>query len=222
MCAAPVELIAEIAQHFIDYKKRLSFSFFFTLFFLGPKKLTMHFSRLVASSSIAVVVLYIFMGSPSIYSPPPRASTWLFFDGVCNLCDGFVNLVAEHDSERRIMFGSIQEHKELLIKHGAGKYALDGDEELKTLILIQEGKFYVRSTAILKTLALMDHPWKSLFIFIYIPVPIRDYLYELIADNRYLIFGKMSNCRAPTENFKRRFLKHHHHQQRAPPLFMNE
>ncbi len=54
--------------------------------------------------------------------PSEGVETWLFFDGVCNLCDGFVNFVHMSDSRGRVRFGAIQKHKDLLVKHGAGRY----------------------------------------------------------------------------------------------------
>ena len=73
----------------------------------------------------------------------PTAPNWLFFDGVCNLCDGFVQFVADHNgpqsesSRGRVMFGAIQRHGELMAYHGAGAYAEGGAEALTTLVLVQ-------------------------------------------------------------------------------------
>jgi len=142
---------------------------------------------------------------PSLHAPPD-AETWLFFDGVCNLCDGFVNFVADGDSSGRVKFGALQRHKELLVKHGAQRYAEGGEEALTTVVVIQAGNIYVRSEAALRVLAQMDQPWRSLSLFHILPVFLRDEAYKLVARNRYWVFGKADNCRVPTERFKARFL----------------
>merc|ERR1719440_202087 len=132
----------------------------------------------------------------------------LFFDGVCNLCDGFVNLVADNDSEQRVIFGAIQKHQELLASLGAGKYAEGGSEALTTMILIQGDQVHVRSTAALRTLALLDQPWRSFSIFLLLPAPIRDFAYSIVGANRYRLFGQVDSCRAPTPRFEERFIEH--------------
>jgi hypothetical protein len=42
---------------------------------------------------------------PKALEPPSDVESWLMFDGVCNLCDGFINFVADHDELRRVKFG---------------------------------------------------------------------------------------------------------------------
>ncbi|CAE8598526.1 unnamed protein product, partial [Polarella glacialis] len=74
---------------------------------------------------------------PEQLKPAPEVETWLFFDGVCNLCDGFVNFVYQGDSTGRIRFGALQKHKELLERLGVGRYAEGGEEAMTTVVVIQ-------------------------------------------------------------------------------------
>ena len=157
--------------------------------------------------SVILFATVIYM-MPTLIQPGPKTQSWLFFDGVCNLCDGFVNMVADNDSQARIKFGALQKHKELLAKHGASQYAEGGTEELTTVVFIQGDQVYVRSTAALRVLAMLDAPWSGLSVFLLLPTPIRDAAYKLVAQYRYLIFGKTDACRAPTESFKSRFLEY--------------
>mmetsp|Transcript_8176 Transcript_8176/g.11387 ORF Transcript_8176/g.11387 Transcript_8176/m.11387 type:complete len:164 (+) Transcript_8176:142-633(+) len=131
---------------------------------------------------------------------------YFFFDGVCNLCDGFINLVADYDSQAKVKFGAIQRHSELMQSYGAGRYAIGGEEELSTLVLILDGQVFVRSEAALRTMALLDSPLKYLSVFICLPRPIRDLGYKLVAKYRYSIFGQTETCRPPTPKFQQRFL----------------
>ena len=121
------------------------------------------------------------------------------FDGVCNLCDGFINFVADHDSARRVKFGAQQKHGELLERVGA-------PVDLSTVVLIQGDKFTTKSTAALRTIALMDWPWRALAAAHIVPPPVRDFCYEQVAKYRYKIFGKVESCRVPTGDFRKRFI----------------
>ena len=154
---------------------------------------------LVAAATVVV---------PNYLAPKPNEESWLFFDGVCNLCDGFVNFVADHDPERKIKFGAIQRHQELMTKHGAGQYAEGGDEYLTTVVLIQGGHVHVRSAAALRTLAALEQPWRALSVLYLIPAPIRDLGYRLVGKYRYAMFGHTDECRVPSGSFKSRFLEY--------------
>ena len=147
----------------------------------------------VAALAAAVAIV------PSQIQPPPGVESWLMFDGVCNLCDGFINFVADGDSEMKVKFGAQQKHAELLERVGA---PLD----LSTVVLIQGSVFYTKSTAALRTLALMDWPWRALSAAWLLPAPVRDLGYDLVAKYRYAIFGKVEACRVPTGDFRRRFI----------------
>ena len=121
------------------------------------------------------------------------------FDGVCNLCDGFINFVADHDGERRVKFGAQQKHVELLARVGA---PLD----LSTVVLIQGDTFTTKSTAALRTLALMEWPWSALAAAHVLPAALRDWGYDLVAAHRYRVFGKVESCRVPSGDFRKRFI----------------
>ena len=158
--------------------------------------------------------------APRLLRPPPGVPTWLFFDGVCNLCDGFVNFVADGDSRKNIKFGAIQRHTELLETHGALT-------DLSTVVVVQGSKVYTRSSAVMRVLAVMDQPWRSFTLFYFIPSSLRDLGYRcavmqhlkmaaqvylcicrFVAHNRYWVFGKAEQCRAPTPEFESRFIEY--------------
>ena len=123
----------------------------------------------------------------------------LFFDGHCNLCNGFVDFLVDRDDDGAIAFGSIQRHQEFL-------KSVDAPYDLSTVVLVQNGYVYTHSDAALRTLALINAPWNLLSSLYIIPSPIRDLGYRFVARNRYIIFGKSETCRLPTEDFMSRFL----------------
>ena len=148
---------------------------------------------------------------PRMLEPPPDVESWLMFDGVCNLCDGFVNFVADHDSLRRVKFGAQQTHEELLARIGA-------PTDLSTLVLIQGEKYYVYSEAALRALALLDWPYKAMAGAMVVPKPLRDYGYKLVARYRYRIFGKSESCRVPSGDFRKRFIDYRPEEDEADPI----
>merc|ERR1712232_713254 len=99
-------------------------------------------------------------------------------------------------------------HKELLQSYGAGRYAEGGEDFLTTLVVIQGKEVFVRSSAALRVLAVMDPPWRALAVFHLIPLALRDIGQRLVGRYRYAIFGEKAECMKPTGDFKRRFLEY--------------
>ena len=166
------------------------------------------FPCLVATIVTFGAVLGCLLVVPASIEAKRGAENLLFFDGKCNLCDGFVNFVADNDENQRVTFGAIQRHGDLLRFHGAGAYAEGGDEALSTLVLVSGGTVHVRSDAALRGAALLAAPARYLAAFHIWPAPLRDAGYRLVARHRYALFGASDTCRAPTERFKSRFLEY--------------
>ena len=126
----------------------------------------------------------------------------ILFDGICNLCNSAVQFVIRNDKKKRFKFASLQSEagKSLLLKGN-----LD-PEKTDSFVLISENYYYTRSTAALKVLNLIGGRWSLLYSFILVPQSIRDFVYNLIAKNRYRWFGKKDNCMIPTASLKERFL----------------
>ncbi len=126
----------------------------------------------------------------------------ILFDGVCNLCNGFVNFLIDRDRQNRFRFGSLQSErvKELLQPF---HYSAS---ELSTVLLLQDNQLYSRSTAVLKIFRQMPGAWPLLYAFIILPRPFRDYFYDLVARNRYRMFGRRDACRIPTPELQTKFV----------------
>jgi predicted DCC family thiol-disulfide oxidoreductase YuxK len=127
----------------------------------------------------------------------------VLFDGVCNLCNGAVQFCLKRDRKKQFLFGSLQGKtgQEYLRKYHLST------EQYHSFLLIEGNVLYTRSTAVLRTLKHLGRGWQLLYVFIYIPQPIRDGLYKLIAANRYRWFGKKESCRVPTAEERERFLE---------------
>ena len=126
----------------------------------------------------------------------------ILFDGVCNLCNRTVDMVIRRDPVGRFRFAALQSErgKALAAEHG-----IDA-EAMSSMVLIESGRAYVRSTASLRVYRRLRVPLKMLWPFILVPRPIRDAVYSFIAKRRYRWFGKRETCRLPTEAERARFL----------------
>lgn len=127
----------------------------------------------------------------------------VIFDGVCNLCEFSVNFIYERDRSQKFTFTPAQSPlgKTLLERHMINTGQLD------TVVLVDGQKAYTRSTAALKIAAELDPPWDSLRFLSFIPQPVRDLMYDLVAGYRYNLFGKKESCMIPGPELKARFLE---------------
>jgi predicted DCC family thiol-disulfide oxidoreductase YuxK len=129
-------------------------------------------------------------------------SNVILFDGVCNLCCGWVQFLIRKDKHFRFKFASLQSE--------SGKKLSDALElntnQLETVIYIKDNQHYTESEAILQIVKELGGIWKLLLIFRLIPKSIRNNIYRFIARKRYTIFGKRSSCMIPTPNLQKRFL----------------
>jgi predicted DCC family thiol-disulfide oxidoreductase YuxK len=127
----------------------------------------------------------------------------IFFDGVCNLCNNSVQFIIKRDKHKRFLYASLQSDaaRDILLQFKIKNSYLD------SIILVENGKLYQKSTAILKIAKELNGLWKLNYGFIIIPKSIRDYVYGIIAKNRYKWFGKRSVCMIPTGEMKLRFLE---------------
>ena len=126
----------------------------------------------------------------------------LLFDGVCNLCNGAVNLVIEADPHAYFRLGTLQS---AAARPYLRAFGMD-PEAISTVVLIENGQLYTRSTAVLRVLRRLEAPWSLFWAFIVVPRPLRDWLYDRVAASRYDWFGQRDACRTPTPNERARFL----------------
>lgn len=126
----------------------------------------------------------------------------LLFDGVCNLCNSFVQFVIQRDPEAIFRFAPLQSEigRELSARAGL---PLD---ELNTVVLYHNDRFYIHSDVALQVVRRLPGFWSVLYGLNVLPKSLRDSIYNWIARNRYRWFGKRESCMMPTPDLKRRFL----------------
>ncbi len=128
----------------------------------------------------------------------------VLFDGDCNLCDKTVRFIFSHDPEGRFRFAPLQSEfgQELAKKYGAS-YSLDGPY---SVLLVEDGHLYDRSTAALRIVRQLDGPVRILGGFMILPRFLRDLGYKFIASIRYKVWGKKTECTLPPPGLRERFL----------------
>lgn len=125
----------------------------------------------------------------------------ILFDGVCNFCSSSVNFIIKRDKNATFKFSSLQSETGQKLKNETNL-----PEDTDSIVLIENGKSYVKSTAALRISKEMDGLWKFLYVFIIIPKPLRDLAYNVLAKNRYKWFGQMDQCMVPSPEIRSRFL----------------
>ena len=126
----------------------------------------------------------------------------LLFDGVCNLCNGAVQFVLKNDQKKDTLFASLQsEMGQKILK----EHQLD-TEQFSSIVYYRNQSLLFQSTAVLYLLKDMGGLWAGLFPLIIFPRFIRDFVYDVVAKNRYRWFGKSESCMLPLPEYKERFL----------------
>ena len=127
-------------------------------------------------------------------------SAVILFDGVCNLCNGAVRWVIEHDRREIFRFAALQSL--------AGRDALAAAPAggLDSVILVDEAGVHTQGEAVLRICRRLGFPWSLALVGRALPRPWRDALYAWVARHRYRWFGRRDACLRPTPALRARFL----------------
>jgi predicted DCC family thiol-disulfide oxidoreductase YuxK len=126
----------------------------------------------------------------------------IVFDGVCILCNSFVQLILKKDRTQQFYFTTSQSDfmKE---KVKTMQFKIN---PMDSVIYLKDGKVLTESSAVLGILSDLGGIWKLLLIFKIIPPVIRNTAYRFCAKRRYRVFGKLETCMLPSSEWKSRFL----------------
>lgn len=125
----------------------------------------------------------------------------ILFDGVCKLCNRSVNFILRIDRQGRLKLAPLQSDygRRVLERHGMKSGPLD------SMMLLEGERLMVKSTAIIRISKYLGGLWPLCMIMLIIPRFIRDFLYGIIAKNRYQWFGRYDTCPLPDPEFEDRF-----------------
>jgi len=117
----------------------------------------------------------------------------ILFDGTCAFCERSVRFIARRDPGRHFRFGASQnpEGAALLAKHGLTR------EMTRSMVLIEGGQVFLRSTATLRIAGHLTWPWSLARHLLIVPRPLRDTAYRVVAAIRHRIAGRSNACEIP-------------------------
>lgn len=126
----------------------------------------------------------------------------ILFDGECHFCNKSVQFIIKRDPKAVFKFASLESEigRQLIKKYRVPK-------NVNSLILLDNNRYYSKSTAALKISKNLQGFWKYLYVFILIPKQVRDIVYQFVSKNRYKLFNKETACPIPTPEMKKRFLQ---------------
>ncbi|BAT91521.1 hypothetical protein VIGAN_07012200 [Vigna angularis var. angularis] len=143
----------------------------------------------------------------------------MLFDGVCNLCNGGVKFVRDNDRNKTIRYEALQSEAGKMLLRRSGRAPDDissvvlvekdssGEKEIhdckfkerrihgETNDFLVDSRSYIKSEAVLKIMEYIDLPFPQIAIVLqFVPLFIRDFVYDNVANNRYTIFGRSESC----------------------------
>jgi predicted DCC family thiol-disulfide oxidoreductase YuxK len=132
----------------------------------------------------------------------------LLFDGICNFCNGAVNACIDWDVDEQYRYASLQSKtgQALLIRSGKRP------NDWSSLVFVTPETAYFESEAVLRTakgLSGLPAPTRTSAKLIHKLVPkfARDFLYHIVAENRY-VFGELKECRIDWDgSLQKRFVE---------------
>lgn len=126
----------------------------------------------------------------------------ILFDSVCKLCNRWGRFIIRHDKQHQIKLCAIQSN--------AGIYLLEHHPMLidqpRIMLYLKNGHYYNKSEAFFELMSDLGNRWRLVRIFRLLPLAFRDWLYDIVACNRYRVFGKYDRYRLPQADHQDRYL----------------
>jgi predicted DCC family thiol-disulfide oxidoreductase YuxK len=132
----------------------------------------------------------------------PDPAGVVLFDGTCAFCERAVRFIATRDSRGYFRFGASQSPQAaaLLAPYGLSRATV------RSIILIEDGQVYLRSTASLRIAARLRWPWSLLRVCLLVPLPLRDLVYRAVAAVRHRVAGRSNACDVPPREIRERMI----------------
>lgn len=124
----------------------------------------------------------------------------VFFDGYCGLCNGFIDFMMRVDTQGQFKFSPLQSD------YAKANLPAADVEDLKSVVVLIDEKTYRKSEGVFRALEELGGLWKASSLLRSLPGGLTNFGYDLVAENRYKIFGKKETCRLPTPEERSRFI----------------
>lgn len=131
-----------------------------------------------------------------------RAHGVVLFDGTCAFCERSVTFIAARDPGGYFRFGASQNPaaQALLATFGETR------ESTRSILLIEDGQLYRKSTAVLRIAGHLPRPWSLAAVFLAVPRPLRDAVYRVVAAVRHRVAGRSNACEIPPPGIRERLI----------------
>ena len=133
---------------------------------------------------------------------PASSHGIVLFDGTCAFCERSVVFMATRDPAAYFRFGASQspQAEAILARYGVSRATA------RSIILIEDGRVYLRSTASLRIAARLTFPWSLARVLLLVPAPIRDAGYRVVAAIRHRLAGPSNACEIPPPEIRARMI----------------
>ncbi|MNZ66464.1 hypothetical protein D3C78_846890 [compost metagenome] len=122
----------------------------------------------------------------------------VFFDGECNFCNRWVTFIHYRDHRHLFRFASLQSTAaERILAPFQHNH-----ESMDSIVLVEDGRYYKESTAVLRIFRKIAGPYKYISIFIVLPEGLRNAAYRFFAKRRYKYFGRQEACELPSQSLR--------------------
>lgn len=124
-------------------------------------------------------------------------------DGECVMCSSISQWLIARDRREAFRFASLQSPvgRKLLREGGLPEAGMD------TFVLVENGRYYTKSTAALRALRALGGKWRLAFALSAVPRFLRDGVYDYVAKRRYRWFGQADSCPMPSAHTRSRFIE---------------
>ncbi|QSS97259.1 thiol-disulfide oxidoreductase DCC family protein [Psychroflexus sp. ALD_RP9] len=133
----------------------------------------------------------------------PEDKYIILFDGVCNLCNSAVQTIIKYDKNNKFVFASLQSKigKHLLSERGINPEIIDS-----IVMIIPNEAYFIKSDAALEIAKKLSGIFQFFGVFKLLPKLLRDQIYDIVAKNRYKLFGQKEQCMIPEKPVSHKFL----------------
>ena len=126
----------------------------------------------------------------------------VLFDGICNLCNKTVLFLIKHDKNNNLHFAAQQTSVgEKLMKQHNVKH------DCQSVVFIKDEMIFYKSDAIVEIVKLLSGWPRIAMLGLIFPKFLRNWIYDLVANNRYKIFGKQVTCSMPSKANEYKFIR---------------
>jgi predicted DCC family thiol-disulfide oxidoreductase YuxK len=125
----------------------------------------------------------------------------VLYDGLCVLCSATVRFTLRHERAETIRFVAIQSAAGQALARAHG---IDVDNP-ESFLLIEQGHVFAKADGVIALARHLKGPARLIALGRLVPRPLRDWLYDRVARNRYRIFGRQSTCLMPDPARRHRF-----------------